>query len=94
MCTQAEYCSKHTRVCAVLVGVQCEGHAVHKFVVCITAVLDLDPVGVCDGGAERHQSEALAHSRRGHRQGHADLTTHANQREQTFSLIQTHTRAA
>lgn len=37
--------------------------------------MDLDPVGICDRRAQRHEREALAHGRRGHHQGHADLRT-------------------
>lgn len=67
-----------TRVRAVLIGVHGEGHPVDEFVVRIRTVLDLDPVGVGDRRAQGHQSEALAHGRRGQRQGHADLRNTCN----------------
>lgn len=71
---------KITQTCvrAVLIGVHGERHPVDEFAVRIRTVLDLDPVGVGDRRAERHQSEALAHGRRGQRQGHADLRNKCN----------------
>ena len=36
----------------------------------MSAILYVNPVGVGDGGAERHQGEALAHGGGGQTQGH------------------------
>ncbi len=56
----------------ILISVHREGHAVDESAAGIRAVLDLDPVRVSDRRAQRHEGEALAHGRRGQRQGHAD----------------------